>query len=145
MNTWIPTKFHFYSTSLSKGTVRLILQHFLWSQYSIPLQSLELYRLSWLNPFSKAFIKIYYFQKFPCNGLSKMTGCSTTFNKFSLQNLLNHKWYGLFFKGCLKIPKLLPGSQKDSLIKNWGICGDKRFGSFSVRPNHTILKGMDAG
>ena len=29
-----------------------------------------------------------------------------------MQHLSNHKWYGLVFEGCMKIPKLLPGSQK---------------------------------
>ena len=65
----------------------------------------------------------------------KMAGFSTFFNKFSLQHLLNHKLHGLVFEDCLKIPKLLPGSQSEtfvtilklircllfSAIKNWGI------------------------
>ena len=42
MNTWIPNKFHYYSTSLSKVTVRFISQHLLSSQYTIPLQTFKL-------------------------------------------------------------------------------------------------------
>ena len=38
-------KLHSYSTSLSKVTVCFISQHFLWSQYTIPLKALEPYRL----------------------------------------------------------------------------------------------------
>ena len=78
-NTWEPV-------NLITGYLRLfrfISQHFLWSQYTIPLQALELYRISWLNPFSKAVIYIYYFSKFHCHilGPSKVTGCSI-FNYF---------------------------------------------------------------
>ena len=75
----------------------------------------------------------------------------TTFNKFSLQHLLNHKWYVLFLEGCLKIPKLLPGSQKRHICNNieintlFAIFNNKGLENIKVRPNHTILKGMDAG
>ena len=88
------SKFHSYSTCLPNVTVRFISQHksignimkyiaytmrsILWSQYTIPSQALELYKLSWLNPFSKAFVNIYYFPKFHCYVLGplKVTGCS---------------------------------------------------------------------
>ena len=83
MKTRILTKFHCYLTSFSKVTVHFISQLFLWSQYTIPLQTLELYRLSWLKQFSKAYFKIYYIPKFNCQilGPSKVTGCSI-FNYF---------------------------------------------------------------
>ena len=85
----VPTKFHSFSTSRLRIMVRFISQHLLWNQYAIPLQALELHRLSWFNLFSKAFIKIYYFRKFHCQllGLSKVTSCSV-FNYF----LTNSYW-----------------------------------------------------
>ena len=84
------------------------------------LRASELHIVSWLNPFSKAFLKIYYFQKiiYHILGSSKVTGWSifNYFNKVSLEHLLNQKCYRLFFKASLKIPKLLPGSQKDIFV-----------------------------
>ena len=76
MNRWIPTKFHSNSTILSKVMVCFILKHFLRSQYVI-------HRLSWLNPFFKAFIRIHCFPKFHCHilGPSKVADCSI-FNYF---------------------------------------------------------------
>ena len=84
------------------------------------LRASELHIVSWLNPFSKAFLKIYYFPKiiYHILGPSKVTGWSifNYFNKVSLEHLLNQKCYRLFFKASLKIPKLLPGSQKDIFV-----------------------------
>ena len=59
-----------------KVTVHFNSQHFLWHQYSIPLQALKLH--SWLIPFSKAVIKINYLPKFHCQSPdpSKVMGCS---------------------------------------------------------------------
>ena len=42
----VSTKFHSYSTSRSKVTLRFISQQFLRNQYTIPLPPLELQRLS---------------------------------------------------------------------------------------------------
>ena len=66
---------------------------------------------------------------------------------------MSRKCYGLFSEGCLKIPKLLPSSQKDTFVTHrvfeintlFAIFINKRFGNFNVRPNHTVLKEMDAG
>ena len=155
MNTWTPTKLHSYSTSLSKVTVRFISQHFLWSQYTIPLKDLELYWLSWLKPFSKAFANILLSKIWlPHPRPFKKRQAAqflTTFNKYSLQYLSNHKWYGIFSEDCVKIPKLPPGSQKDTFVTLlklintlFGIYNNKGLGNFKIIPNHTILKGMDA-
>ena len=105
MNTWIPTKSNFYSTSRS-----LYFKTF-------SMKS---------NPFFKAFIRIYYFPKFHCHILGpwKVTALEkwraaqflTVFNKFSLRHLWNHKCYRLFSEACFKIPNLLPSSQKDTFV-----------------------------
>ena len=50
----VPTKFHSYSMSRSRVTVCFISQRFLWNQYAIPLQALELYRL---EPIYQSFHK----------------------------------------------------------------------------------------
>ena len=46
----------------------------------------------------------------------------------------------------MKIPKLLPSSQKDTFVTSWieintvlGIFNNKGLKNFNVRPNHTIL------
>ena len=56
MNTRMLTKFHFYSISCWRVTVRFISQHFLRNQYA----KIWNYR-RWLSPFSKGFLKIYYY------------------------------------------------------------------------------------
>ena len=95
MNTCISTNFDSCSTTRPKVIVSFILQHFVWNRYPIPLQALELHRLSWLSPFSKAFVKIYYFLNFHCYIVdpSNMTGCSiftflANFNIFWTTNVL---------------------------------------------------------
>ena len=111
------------------------------------MKVLEPHRLSWLNPLSKAFIKVYYFPKFHCHilGLSKVRAAHilTIFNKFSLQHVLNQKYYGLFSEACSKIPELLPSSQNHTLKLIRYLLFSTRIGKF--RPNHTKLKGMHAG
>ena len=102
MNTCISTNFHSCSTTCPIVTVCFILQHFIWNQYPIPLQALELHRLSWLSPFSKAFAKTYYFLNFHCYIVdpSKMTVCSiftllANFNIFWTTNVMNSDVYNL--------------------------------------------------
>ena len=138
MNTWIPTKFYSYSKSLLKVTVRFI--HNIFYEINIPY----LYKLwnyigfDWTQ-FPKLLQKYTTFQNFIATSSAlqnwRAAQFLTTSNKFSLQHLLNDKWYRLFFEGCLKIPKILPGSQIDtfvtllkliccllfSKIKAWGI------------------------
>ena len=70
-----------------------------------------------------------------------------------MQYLLSRKCYGLFYKGCLKIPKWLPSSRKYAFVIHrvfeintlFAIFSSKGLGNFNVRPNHTALKEMDAG
>ena len=149
MNTWISTKYHYNLMGRSKIIVRFILQHFS-SLYPIPLQALELHKLSWLGSFSKAFIKIYYLLKFRCHivVLQKWRAVAiqflAIFNKFSLQHLLNHKHYFLTivwrYRNYFQLPKNPVLKFMHCFlfltIKDWGI--SKR--------DQTIVKGMvDAG
>ena len=117
----------------------LISQHFICSQYDISLQAMELHRLSWLNPSSKAFYILFqnFFATFSEIRKWQAAQFSTAFNKFSLQTYWNRKYYGLFSEACLNMAKLPPSSQKDtfktqpvfkliscllfSKIKDWGI------------------------
>ena len=89
-------------------------------------------------------ISLSHPRPFKSDGLAQSL---TTFNKFSLQHLVNHKRHRLFLEGCLKIPKLLPSSQKDTIEINtlFAIFSNKQLENFKVRPNHTMLKEMDAG
>ena len=57
----------------------LISQHFICSQYDISLQAMELHRLSWFNPFSKAFYNDIFFSKISL----------PHFRKFESDELLN--------------------------------------------------------
>ena len=130
-------------------------QHFLWSQYTIPLQALELYRLSWLNPISKAFTKIYYFPKFHCHflGASKLTSCSifnyfeqiliaTSFERQVIQTI----FWGLFedTKNTTRFPnRYICNTIEINML--FAIFKNKGLRNFKVRLNHTILKGMNAG
>ena len=63
---------------------------------------------------------INYSLRFHCHilGISKVTNYSVLnhFNKFSLEHLLNHKYYRPFSKACLEIPKLLPSFEKDTFV-----------------------------
>ena len=64
----------------------------------------------------------------------------------TLPDLLKHKSYGLFFEACLNIPKLVPGSQKDTFIRLFKlihtVCYFQQQGleNFKVRTDHTMKK-----
>ena len=64
----------------------------------------------------------------------------------TLPDLLKHKSYGLFFETCLNIPKLVPGSQKDTFVRLLKlihtVCYFQQQGleNFKVRTDHTMKK-----
>ena len=113
MNTWNLRNFipiQKLLQTLSKVTFRFISQHFLWNQYAIPLQALELHRISWLTPFSKAFIKKIVFENSVANSLALQKWCAvqflTVFDKFWFQHLLIYRCYRIRWD-YLKITQLL--------------------------------------
>ena len=140
--------------------VCFISQHFLWNQYAIPLQALELHRLSWLSPFSKAFIKIYYFPKFYCQflGPSKVTFCSI-FYLFLTNTLCKIFWITsttdfakTIFRSFFEDTTYTAKSLKCHICNTFcieistllAIFNNKGLRNFKVSVSHSILKGMDA-
>ena len=130
-------------TSSSKVTVCFISQHYLWSQYVISLQALELHTPSWLSPFSKAFIKIYIsFENFISISLPlqkwRTIQCLTIFNKSSLQ----HFWTtsaARFVRNVFRRYHNYPKKSHASYIEI-----NLLFPIFNNKGNHSILKRMDA-
>ena len=172
MNTWIPIKFYSYSTSHSKVPVCFISQYFLWNQYIIPLQTLELHRISSLTPFCKAFIKIYYIPKFHCHilGHSKVT-CYSFFhyiNFFTICHYISQTFIAtsLKYKATEIVRTVLrsfsENTEDTTVTANFlkshicntscteintllAIFSNKGLSNLKVRPNHSIFKGIDAG
>ena len=128
-----------------------------WNQYAIPLQTLELHRLSWLNSSCKAFIKIYYFPKFHCHTLAPWKGTSCSISNYFLKILIttSFKRHVLWtiFRSLLKDTKITTIFPKRHICSTsciemntlFAIFSNKRLGNFKVRPSHPILKRMEAG
>ena len=132
--------------------VSIILKHFLWNQYIISLQALNLYWLNWWNPFHKTFIKIYYFPKFQCHILQKWRAvqfltiltifhCSflwITSARETVRTILRT----LFEDTTVTINLLknhICNSSCTEINTFLAIISNKKIGNFQVRPNHSIL------
>ena len=141
--SWIPTKLHFFlPTSHSKVTVHFILQYFLLNQNAIPLKPLELYRLRWFSPFSKAFVKIYYFLKCHCHIIQIYIATS-----FEPTEFVRAIFRRLFEDTTITTNFLKIHICKTSFIEIntlLAIFNNKGLVNFKNRPNHSILKGMNA-
>ena len=130
-------------TSSSKVVICFISQHYPWNQYAISLQALELHKLSWLSPLSKAFIKkCITFENFISNSLPiqkwRTVQCLTIFNKSSLQ----HFWTtsaARFVRTVFRRYHNYPKKSHASYIEI-----NLMFPIFNNKGNHSILKRMDA-
>ena len=115
----------------------------------IPLQALELHRLSWLSPFSKAFIKIYYFWNFSklCS-LALQNSHYSIFWTTSATEFFRNIFQSFFEDTIITTNFLKCHLYNTSFIEIntlFIIFNNKGLGNFKVRQNHSIHKGMDAG
>ena len=114
---WIPKyQKNYNSIQRAAQKVRFALFCNIVYEISIPYQALELHGISLLNPFLRAFIKIYYFPIFHCHIVNPLKS-SPIFDYFQWNCIatlfilqIQRSLFGLFSKACLKILQLLPSS-----------------------------------
>ena len=146
MNTWMTTKFHSYSKSLSKITVRFVSQQLLRSQYVIPLQAVRksFYKdllseisLPHLRPFKSD--GLLSFSLFLTNYYCKMFWITSSTNRTIFRSLFEDT------KITTKFPKRhIYNTSCIEINTLFAIFINKGLANFKVRPNYNILKGMDA-
>ena len=117
------------------------------------------HRLSWLSLFSKTFIKTIAFENFIANSLALQKWRGVQFLTF-LTFLLQHLWttsatefVRTIFRGLFEDTTITTNFLKSHICNTscikinafFAILNNKGLENFKVRPNHSILKGMDAG
>ena len=118
------------------------------------------HRLSWLSLFSKTFIKTIAFENFIANSLALQKWRGVQFLTFLTNSYCNIFWttsatefVRTIFRGLFEDTTITTNFLKSHICNTscikinafFAILNNKGLENFKVRPNHSILKGMDAG